>query len=215
MAISNLIRIHNSVRVVSIVRSVFGVSFAVCLILCALANAVAGQATRSMDQAARRVDDFNKQGEKYEKDQMGRESGARKPSNEELKRVAALNKQIVDDLETLQSQYNEMLTKLKSREPMSEAYIVEANKDINQRAVRLMKNLGFPKAEGEASEIKITPELTEPKRGLTELCKRLFAFITSPFFDNTRTFDPETAKTTRRELQYVILISDLFDQTPN
>ena len=164
-----------------------------------------------MDQAARRIDEFNKQGEKYEKDQMGRDSATRKPSNEELKRVAALNKLIIEDLETLQTKYNELVTKLKSREAMADAYIVESNKDINQRAVRLMKNLGFPKNEEAVSDIKIAPELNEPRRGLTELCKRLLAFITSPFFDNTRTIDPETALNTKRELQYVILISDLFD----
>lgn len=168
-----------------------------------------------MDQAARKIEEFNKQGDKYEKDQLNREPVNRKPSQEELKRVAALNKQIVEDLEVLQSEYNQMLTKLKTREPMSDAYIVEASKAINERSVRLMKNLGLPKAEDQSNEVVIMPELREPRRGMTELCKRIFAFITSPFFENTKTIDAEIAKNTRRDLQYVISISDLLLQVPN
>ena len=172
--------------------------------------AVTAQSTRTMDAAARRVDDFRKQSEKAERDQMGKEMSSRKATPEELRRSAAIKEQLKEDFESLQAEYNSLVTKLKTRAPFTLAETNEIGERIHARSLRLSKNLNLPALDPVEDSQKTNANRPEPT--IKTLCLKIFAFITHPMFETPSAIDINSSTAARTSLEEIIWISDVLRQ---
>src|SRR5688572_11444993 len=83
-------------------------TFALTMLVCVGAFCVESnaQSARTLNTVERRIENFNNQGLKAERDEMNKELRGKKPSVDEMKRAAALKAQLKEDLESLQEEYN-------------------------------------------------------------------------------------------------------------
>jgi hypothetical protein len=166
-----------------------------------------GQGARQPNNIARRLDDFNNQSVKAERDEMNKELRGKKPSAEELKRVAALKAQLKEDLESLQEAYNTLVTKLKASEPMPPKLAAEVGERVHLRSERLLKNLNLPAPKSpDTGETKSYTGDTNTL--LRSMCSLLFKFITDPMFESPSAIDVESGAKARLTLEELIRLSD-------
>ena len=179
-------------------------------LLVALAGFVvdsSAQGARQPNNIARRVDDFNNQSVKAERDEMNKELRGKKPSAEALKRAAALKAQLKDDLESLQEEYNALVTKLNASEPTSTKLAAEVGERVHLRSERLLKNLNLPGPKStETVKPKTYPDDTD--RLLRSMCGLIFEFITNPMFESPSAIDVELGAKARLTLQELIRLSE-------
>jgi len=169
------------------------------------------QIARQPNNITRRVEDFNNQSVKAERDGMTKELRGKKVSPEELKRTAALKAQLKEDLESLQEEYNLLITKLKGGEAISAKVAAEVGERVHMRSERLLKNLNLP--------VSKASDPTEPKvyasdtgRLLRSMSTLLFELITDPMFEIPGAIDVEAAGKTRLTLEELIRLSEHIRQ---
>lgn len=171
----------------------------------------AAQSTRTMDAAARRIDDFRKQSEKAIHDDMAKDMNGRKTSAEEQKRAALIREQLKKDLESLQTEYNSLITKLKSREPFTAAETAEIGERVHTRSSRLSKNLNLPApVKAEQSQ---KPVSDRPAANIKNLCLKIFAFITHPMLETPSAVDIKSSAEVNAVLDEIIWMSDALRQS--
>lgn len=188
----------------------------VCLVITSGAETGAAQATRNINSSARRVEEFNKQSENVSRDQMRGEMGAKKPTPEELRRAKAANAQITEDLEALQSGYNEIVGKLQSKETVTNAFLVETGSRIHKHASRLRSLIKFPELN-DAKPGESIPNPDQPvsaRKQLVELCNHILAFFESPMLQNPTVLDVQKAEAARQILDRVIQKSAKIKSIP-
>ena len=161
---------------------------------------ILGQATRSISTVQRRLDDFNRQSQQVARDEMNRELGGRKPNAEERRLAAAKKTQIREDFESLQTLYNDVLTKLQTKEAMTDDYIAETSGKISKAGSRLRENIEFPIKSPVDSKLDSPPR---PDASLKILCLQLHGFLTNPMFE-TGVLDIVEAEKARDTLDKVI-----------
>jgi hypothetical protein len=169
------------------------------------------QSTRTIDGASRRMDDFRKQREKAERDQKTGDIDGRKVSPEALKRAAAIKQELKEDLESLQVEYNGLVTKLKLGEPFSAAETIEIGERVHSRSSRLEKNLNLPSPADDAQGEK--PIEDRPAATLKNLCLKIFSFITHPMLDTPGTIDIRSSAEMKALLDEIIWMSDELRHT--
>lgn len=194
-----------------LVRLPVPISFHIALVVCVtagLASVVSAQASRAIPAVERRVETLNRQAREYDREDLGR--GARKESDaESLRRARQIRIEVGEDLNGLQSLYNDLVLMLRSSSAGPAAsYVTTSSAEIKKRAVRLKTNLALPEPEADPAKPsgKTMPE--EPMRkSLGTLCKFILAFVTNPIFEPGALFDVNHATQAARDLDVIIEIS--------
>lgn len=163
--------------------------------------------------AARRIEDFNRQSANVERDAMNREMKGKKPSAEEIKRAKALEAQIEQDLNSLQTEYNNVVIKLQSREAIENKYVSETSERIHRHADRLRTSVAFPKPAADEQEIVDEAAFSNSRKALIELCNRILVFLDSSIFQNPNVLDIKSAIDARQKLEAVVRLASGLKKT--
>lgn len=165
------------------------------------------QVNRGISAAGRRMDDFDNQRTKAERDAMAREMRGKKPTKEELQNAARIKAETREDLEGLQQSYNDIVVKLSGGATPESSFVDEATAKVIKHADRLKANIIFPTAEKQ-DEPKPIVIAGDTRKQLRELCTRIYEFLTNPMIENPNVLDLEAAEKARTSLEYVISISE-------
>ena len=171
-------------------------------------DTINAQATRNASAVGRRLDDFNRQSEKAARDELTREMNGRKPTKEELREAQVKKAQIKEDFETLQASYNDIVSRLQAREPLTNSYIAEVTDKISKSGHRLRHNIDFVDKKDDAVKKSAGPT---PVPTIKTLCVHLHAFLTSPIFE-TGVLDVAEAKKASETLEKIIQTSESLRQ---
>ena len=178
----------------------------ICLIALSAVSSTA-QGSRPTNSVYRRVDEFNRQSEKLERDKMNREmkGGNRNPVNSKESQI--IQSQIKEDLEGIQLSYNRILVGLQAQKTLDKDYILDVNARVKKHAARLIKNLSFP--EPKKDETEEMPEETSGDLNelLLSLCKNIYSFLTNPVFDSPAVLDIEQARKAQADLNKITQLS--------
>ncbi len=180
------------------------ITAAFCLITISQGTAFAQRSNpTSVD---RRVDQLNRQGEQYSRDELRREfKGKKRPIDK--KQALALAAQIKDDFEALQASYNQIVLAFNSRKAVRYDSVLEPLTEIKEHASRLKANLSLPQpADGPG---KVEPAVSNPAEDrLVTLQKHVYNFLTNPLFEASRVFEIEQARKASQDLDKVIELSE-------
>lgn len=174
--------------------------------------AASGQASRNLINVERRIDTMNRQAKDFERDNMGREATKNDP--ETAKRSTQIRSEIEEDLNFLQSTYNNTVTVLQTGTELRPGFAVETARAVRKHAVRLKANLELPKPDekDEKTGIPLIPD-TERKT-LTVLCKSIYQFITNPMFENPAGLDVKNGAKARQDLDSILRLVEFFQREP-
>lgn len=162
-------------------------------------------AQRNPSSIQRRVDQLNRQGEQFERDNLGREVTGDKVDR---RRSQALMAEVRKDLETLQADYNHIVLAMATNKPADDSQILHAVEEINHCSTRLKHNLALPEPKEEATktpEPATAPPPAEPP--LMRLRKHIYSFVMNPLFETPAVVDVEQAKKASRDLDKIIELS--------
>lgn len=165
------------------------------------------QASRGISAAGRRMDDFDNQRTKAQRDAMAREMRGKKFTKEELQNAARIKAETKEDLEGLQESYNEIVVKLNGGSTVPTAFIAEAANRVHKHAVRLKANVAFPKPEMD-EERKLPGVGGDTRKQLRELCTSIYELLTNPMIESPQVLDLEAASSARNALEAIIVLSD-------
>ncbi len=178
-------------------------------ILFTFAGELHGQSSRTSTSTARRVGEFNKQGEKALHDEMNREMRRKKPSKEALRKAAQIKRETIKDLETLQSNYNSMILRLAERTMPEQSFIKETTDSTESAAARLLANLALPKPDEKAEPDRIEAVEADIRLRMRALCGEIYALLTSPAVENPNVVDIDAAAAAHKRLERIIHLSEL------
>lgn len=171
-------------------------------VLVAIENTAFAQ--RNPNSIQRRVDQLNRQGEQFERDNLGREVTGDKVDR---RRSQALMAEVRRDLETLQADYNQIVLAMATNKPDSQ--ILRAVEEINLCSTRLKQNLALPEPKEEATKKPETATMSPPTEApLMRLRKHIYSFVMNPLFESPAVLDVEHAKNASRDLERIIEVSD-------
>jgi hypothetical protein len=174
-----------------------------------LASTLSASAQRTSYPIDRRVDQINRQNQDFEREKMKREMKGGVKNPEEAKRTQAIKTQIREDLEAIQTAYNEIVTHLQTdKEPDQNFTIKEAAK-VKKLADRLKANMMLPEPETETNAEE-KPETT--KKMLRELCRHIYQFVTNPIFETQTGLKVEPAIQAHIDLKKIILLSEMLEK---
>ena len=165
-------------------------------------------AQRANSAVGRRIDQLNRQGEQYGRDELGRElKGTKRPSDQ--KQALALAAQIKNDFQGLQANYNQILLAISSRQVLNYGSVLDPLTEMKKHASRLKANLSLPQP-------KDTPDTEGPgaaasrqaENKLVTLQKHVYNFLTNPLFEAPRVFEIEQARKAGKDLEKVIELSE-------
>lgn len=184
------------------------------VVLAIVVSPVSAQSTRALTAAARRIDDFNKQSDQAARDEMNREMRGKKPSAEEIRKAKAIEAQIEQDLEALQTEYNNIVLKLQSREAIADTFVADSSGRIHKHSDRLKENIKFPESkEGEPVQNEI--KQANKRKALIELCTQILSFFKSPMFESPNVLDVKNAEESRKTLKTIIRLSGELKERSN
>lgn len=161
-------------------------------------------AQRTPSSIQRRVDQLNRQGEQYERDNLGREVKDDRTDRARSQALVAVKK----DLENLQAGYNQIVLAMAAK-PANETQILRTVGEINECSSRLKHNLALPQPkddENKAAEATTSPQPTEAP--LMALRKHIYSFVMNPLFESPAVLDIEQARNASRDLDKIIEISE-------
>ncbi len=166
---------------------------------------VEAQPTRSLANSARRIEEFNKQGDQAAREEMNREMRGKKPTAEEMRKAKAIEAQIREDLEILQSEYNNIVIKLQSGDQVADTFAVDTAGRIHKHAERLLSNIAFPESrDDEATQVETKKKPLNQRKQLFVICSHILEFFKSPLFESPNVLDVPNAMEARRKLQTII-----------
>lgn len=195
---------RNSIRVFFIFRH----SLCCLTFLCFSVFIADAQSTGPFSGAARRVDDFNRQADKAIRDDKNRDIQSKKAGADAVRKAKAVAAEIEEDLEALQASYNQIVTKLQSKDPIADQFVVEAAARINKHAGRLKVNIKFPDLTTEEKAKLKVDQTSAVRKRLINLCTEILAFFDSRFFANPSVIDVATAREAAILLESVLIKSD-------
>lgn len=155
----------------------------------------------------RRVEQLNRQGEQYERDNVGREVSGTKEKNDRT-HARALELQIKKDLEALQAGYNQIVVAMAAKKTLADDQILDAVATIKECSHRLRDNLALPRANDDKKETELVRASEKPKQSLLALRKVIYNFVMNPLFDAPAVLDVEQAKKASRDLDQIIELSE-------
>ena len=155
----------------------------------------------------RRVERLNRQGEQFERDNLGRnvsdESG-----KENRRRSHELMARIKKDLEGLQARYNQIVLMMAAHKSADDAQVLHAVVEVNECSTRLKQNLGLPQPKDEKSRAPAPATTTQTDAPLMRLRKHIYSFVMNPLFESPAVLDVEQAKNASRDLDKIIEVSE-------
>lgn len=180
-----------------------------------LSPSVNAQASRTPSGVARRIEEFNKQGSQATRDEMNREMGRKKPTAEEVRKAKAIEAEIKEDLDTLQTTYNDAVEKLHSRDEITAAFVSEIAGRVHKHAERLKSNIKFPESKDEEPVSTEKQPSADIRMKLVALCTNILTFFNSPMFESPNVLDIPKAQKARRALETVIRASSELKEVAN
>ena len=161
-------------------------------------------AQRTPSSIQRRVDQLNRQGEQYERDNLGREVNGDKTDR---RRSQALVFKVKKDLEGLQAGYNEIVLAMAANKSADDAHILRVVGEISECSARLKHNLALPlpKDDKKAPETATAPQIEAP---LMALRKHIYSFVMNPLFESSVVLEVQHAQNASRDLDKIIEISE-------
>lgn len=181
--------------------------FALILVLVAES---ASQSSRASSAVGRRIDEFNRQGEKATHDEMNRELRKKAPSKDELQKAVRIRSETKADLETLQDNYNLMILRLADRSEIPREFINETSDAVIKAARRLRTNLALPASKPQEKESEEEKVPSEARLQMRMLCSAIYALLTDPMVENLNVVDTEFAAKTNMKLEKIIYLSQLL-----
>lgn len=192
------------------------VAVATSLVLVFFSVTADAQTTRNISSSARRIEEFNKQGNNAARDEMNSEMRGKRPTAEEMRKAKAIEKQIEEDLAALQTKYNDVVVKLQSKDAISDVFVVDAAGRIHKHAERLKNNIKFPELKDDEPVPDTASQATTSKRKmLVDLCTQILRFFDSPLFASPNVLDIQKANEARQILETVILKSAVLKSGSN
>ena len=178
---------------------------AICLITLSQAT---GFAQRANAAVGRRIDQLNRQGEQYGRDELGRElKGTKRPGDH--KQAQALATQIKSDFEGLQASYNQILLAISSRKVLNYGSVLDPLTVMKKHASRLKANLSLPQSKDiPDKEGPGTAASKQAEDRLVTLQRHVYNFLTNPLFEAPRVFEIEQARKASKDLDKVIELSE-------
>lgn len=158
--------------------------------------------------AGRRTDTLNRQGEQYERDQLGRESRGTAATKVDRRRAQEVAEQVRHDFEGLQAAYNDIVLAMSpkgSRDPDS---IMESVGEVKKCAARLRANLALPGAKEEEHGAQTDSGSPQTEEALLLLRKHIYSFVTNPMFEAAPVLDVEQAGKAARDLEMILELSE-------
>lgn len=157
----------------------------------------------------RRVEQFNRQGEQYERDQLERDHKGASDKPGDRKRAQEVAAQVRKDFEDLQAGYNRIVIAMSSPKGFDYDSVSDSVADVHRCAARLKSNLALPRPKGDEEHKargEAAPEQVEA--ALLALRKHVYSFVTNPLFEAPAVLDVEQAGKASRDLDRIIEISD-------
>lgn len=160
------------------------------------------QANRQVTAIERRVHTMDKQAQQYEMENMGRDG---KKPQVDAKRAREIKNEIGEDLNALQTAYNDIVLSLQDKTEISNDLVRSHSENVKKRATRLKTNLVLPKPEEPTSpKEEPTPTVDTPKKQLRSLAKLIHELITNPIFESTSGLDVKFASKASGDLDMLI-----------
>lgn len=116
------------------------------------------------------------------------------------------------DFEQLQIINTEKLQKNSIGKSLNYKLIAKASKKINHRAQKLKSSL-FPSDNSEKQSIKSSENLTSEHFSniIIAIDNSIYRFVSNPMFQNTKLVAPKDSLEAQKELNKIILLSDLLE----
>lgn len=174
------------------------------LVLALVTTDTTAQASRQVTAVERRIQTMEQQSKQYEMDNMGRDD---KRPPVDAKRAREIKNEIAEDLNGLQSAYNEIVLALQNTGEPSELAVREQANGVRKKAERLKTNLVLPKSV-EPEEKALEPPTGETrKKQMRTLATLIYDLITNPLFESTSGLDVKLARKASRDLDGLIAFS--------
>lgn len=155
----------------------------------------------------RRVEQLNRQGEQYERDNAGR--GTARGPNRSGTESAAVTARIRKDLESLQAEYNHIVIAMASHKTLPDSQILNAVSEIRDCSIRLKQNLVLPQPKDEKSKAPpVSIGSDQTNASLMALREHIYRFLMNPMFEAPAVLDLEQGKKASRDLDKIIEVSD-------
>jgi hypothetical protein len=175
------------------------------LIMAAESSAIAQPRPSSIQ---RRVEQLNRQGEQYERDNPDRDA-AGGPNRKDRSESTALMARVRKDLEGLQANYNHIVIEMASRKTLPDNQILKAVTEIRDRSMRLKHDLALPQPKDEERKAPLNSAASDQGDAvLMALREHIYRFLMNPIFEAPAVLDVEHGKKASRDLDKIIEISD-------
>lgn len=179
------------------------------LLMVSAGQSLAQRGSPGAAAAGRRTDTLNRQGEQYERDNLGRESEGPADAAGARRRAQAVAEQVKRDFENLQDSYNKIVLAMAPEGHPDLDSILESVAEVGKSATRLRNNLALPKAgpdEGDKARGEVSAAKVE--ESLLELRKHIYNFVTNPLFEGSRVLDVGQARKAGRDLDMILKLSE-------
>ncbi|HYP52318.1 MAG TPA: hypothetical protein VEQ42_02195, partial [Pyrinomonadaceae bacterium] len=159
--------------------------------------------------AGRRVDTLTRQGEQYERDNLGREREAPADAPRDRRRAKDAAEQVKRDFDGLQAAYNKIVLAMAPGKRPDLDSILDSVVEVKRCASRLRDHLALPKAgDDEADEARGEARAARLEESLLMLRKHIYSFVTNPLFDGPPVLDVQQAAKARRDLDKILELSE-------
>ena len=192
-------------RVMSIIPVTFVASF---LLMVSPGQSLAQRGGPGATAAGRRLDTLNRQGEQYERDNLGRERKGRADAPGG-RRAQDLAGQVKRDFEGLQAGYNKIVLVMASGSPLDYDSVFNSVAEVRKCAAGLRDNLALPRAkDDEGDKARSGAGDARIEESLLMLRKHIYSFVTNPMFEAPAAINVEQAGKAGRDLDMILELSE-------
>lgn len=162
---------------------------------------------RSPSSIQRRVDQLNRQGEEYEREQLNEDLKGKPSQPKDRRREQTLAAELQQDFKHLQENYNTIVLAMEAKTGFSYESISDSIIEINKCSTRLRQNLALPQPEVKTEKGKQPDPGLQTKELLMSLRKHIYSFVTNRLFESHGVLDLEQAKAASNDLDRIIDLS--------
>jgi hypothetical protein len=190
---------------------VIAVGSVTCLILITTEPAKSQGMNSRVSGAARRAETMQRQNDRYERDNLERQL-ANGPERARSRKNEADAIQAKQDFGKLQSNYNQILLAMASKDGIKRDAVLPNVVEIRKAAGRLKSKLALPiPADAEQkAEQTVAPDFSE---SLLKLQQHIYDFLTNPLFDSPPAYKVDAAKKASSDLDWIIKLSETIKKS--
>ncbi len=178
--------------------------FPAILVASALVGTAAAQASRPLASVERRIQTMDQQSKQYE---MEGRNDKKKPAVD-AKRSREIKNEIAEDLNRLQTTYNNVVIALQEKAEPSPEFVQTTMASVRKMAGRLKVNLALPKPAESVETSTSMPAADSPRRRLRSLVGLVYDLITNPIFESTTGYDVKLADKASLDLDALIAFTE-------